>query len=481
MATRRHALQASRVARPATGKTKNPAPGGRVTPRAAALRAAAKAIFRAGLDSVHAKKVIPASVRIEKTRGGAGPGERLVIGNCRYKLRPGGRIIVTGAGKASAHMARALERILGRRIDGGVVVTQKGHAVPCKRIEILEANHPVPDAEGIKASRKISRLLDDSGEDDLVICLLSGGGSSLLPAPVEGISLKDKRAVTDALLKASAPIEALNCVRKHLSRLKGGQFAHRAHPARLAVLAISDVVGDPFDVIASGPTCGDPTTFADARRELKHYGVWLAIPANVRKHIEGGVAGVIADTPEPSDPLFRHVQNFIVANNATALDAAAAEARSRGFKPLILTRHMQGEAREVGKFLAGIAAGIREEGKPARSPVCILLGGETTVTVKGGGLGGRCQELALSFLNNINNETSLCLLAAGSDGQDGPTPSAGAIADAKSLQITKKQGIDPRSFLSENNSHEFFRRFGELISTGPTGTNVMDIVVILAA
>ncbi len=462
MATRRRAPQASRASGPA------------------ALRAAAKAIFRAGLDSVRAEKVIPASVRIEKTREGKRLGERLIIGKRRYKLRPGGRLIVTGAGKASAHMARAVERILGRRIDGGVVVTQKGHAVPCKRIEILEANHPVPDAAGIKAAEKIGSLLDDAGEDDLVICLLSGGGSALLPAPAKGISLKDKRAVTNALLKAGAPIGALNCVRKHLSRLKGGQLAHRAHPARLAALAISDVVGDPFDVIASGPTCGDPTTFADARRELKHYGVWRAIPANVRKHIESGVAGVIAETPEPSDPVFRHVHNFIVANNATALAAAAAEARRRGFKPLILTRRMQGEAREVGKFLAGIAAGIRAEGTPIRPPACILLGGETTVTVKGGGLGGRCQEIALSFLDNTNNEIGLCLLAAGTDGQDGPTPSAGAIADARSVQIIKKQGIDPGSFLSENNSHEFFGRFGELISTGPTGTNVMDIVVMLA-
>lgn len=479
MATRRRTPHASRPSGPAAGKERRPAPGS-PAPGAAALRATAKAIFRAGLDSVRAEKAVPASVRIEKTRGGKHPGERLKIGKRRYKLRPGGRLIVTGAGKASSHMARAVERILGRRIDGGVVVTQKGHAVPCQRVEIVEANHPVPDAAGIKAAEKIGKLLDDAGEDDLVLCLLSGGGSALLPAPADGISLKDKRAVTDALLKAGAPIEALNCVRKHLSRLKGGQFAYRAHPARLVTLAISDVVGDPFDVIASGPTCGDPTTFADARRELKHYGVWRAIPANVRKHIESGVAGGIADTPEPSDPVFRHVHNFIVANNATALAAAAAEARRRGFKPLILTRRMQGEAREVGKFLVGIAAGIRAEGTPARPPACILLGGETTVTVKGSGVGGRCQEMVLSFLDNINNETGLCLLAAGTDGKDGPTPSAGAIADMKSLQIAKKQGIDPGSFLSENNSQEFFGSFGELISTGPTGTNVMDLVVLLA-
>lgn len=474
MATRRRPPKVSSAPGPAAEKARRPAPGD------AALRTAAKAIFMAGLDSVRAEKAVPASIRIEKTRGSGHPGERLKIGKRRYKLRPGGRLIVTGAGKASAHMARAAERILGRRIGGGIVVTQRGHAVPCRRVEILEANHPVPDPAGIKASEKIGRLLDEAGEDDLVLCLLSGGGSALLPAPAEGISLKDKRVTTDALLKAGAPIEALNCVRKHLSRLKGGRLALRAHPARLVTLAISDVVGDPFDVIASGPTCGDPTTFADARRELKHYGVWNAIPANVRKHIESGVAGLIADTPEPSDPVFSRVHNFIVANNATALSVAAAEARRRGFKPLILTRRMQGEAREVGKFLAGIATGIRAEGTPARPPACILLGGETTVTVKGSGLGGRCQEIALSFLNNINNETNLCLLAAGTDGKDGPTPSAGAIADARSLQITKKQGIDPGSFLSENNSHEFFGCHGELISTGPTGTNVMDIVVMLA-
>ncbi|MBT4095780.1 MAG: glycerate kinase [Nitrospinaceae bacterium] len=455
---------------------------------APALRVDAKAIFRAGLDSVRAKKAIPAFVDIEKMRGATGPatspgtrrGERLKIGKRRFKLPANGRLIVTGAGKASAHMARALERILGRRIDGGILVTQKGHAVPCQRVEIIEASHPVPDAAGIKAAKRIGKLLDDAGKDDLVICLLSGGGSALLPAPAQGITLKDKRQTTEALLKAGAPIEALNCVRKHLSRLKGGQFAQRAHPARLVTLAISDVVGDPFDVIASGPTCGDPTTFADARRELKHYGVWRAIPDNVRKLIENGAAGKIADTPEPSDPVFGHVHNFIVANNDAALKAAAAEARRRGFRPFILTRRMQGEAREVGKFLAGIADAIQTEGAPTRPPACILLGGETTVVVKGGGLGGRCQELALSFLDNINNEKHFCLLAAGSDGKDGPTPSAGALVDAKSLQITKKQGIDPGSFLSENNSHKFFGSCGELISTGPTGTNVMDLVVLLA-
>ncbi len=448
----------------------------RPSPKAAsALRREAKAIFRAALDSVRAERVLPEEIALEKTQ----KGEQLRLGAKRFPLRPGGRLILVGAGKASSHMARAVERRLGRRISGGAVVTQRGYAVRCRRVEILEAAHPVPDAAGIEAAEKIGGWIDGAGADDLIVCLLSGGGSALLPAPAEGISLGDKRATTEALLKAGAPIEALNCVRKHLSRLKGGHLARRAAPAQVITLAISDVVGDLLDVIASGPTIGDPTTFADAGRQLKVYGVWKKTPESVRRHILRGIAGKIPDTPAPSDPLLRRVHSRIVAGNDTALRAAAQKARALGLRPMILTRRLQGEAREIGEFLAGLARGIRAEGYPGRPPVCVLLGGETTVTVTGKGLGGRCQELALAFCLNLGEGDGICLLAAGTDGKDGPTPAAGAIVHSRTLQNVKKQGIDARSFLSNNNSHSFFGSFGELISTGPTGTNVMDLVVLV--
>ncbi len=445
-------------------------------PARASLRRDAKAIYKAALDSVRAGVVVPKFIAMEKTAR----GERIRCGKRRFPLRRGGRLIVVGAGKASSHMARAAERILGRRIDGGAVVTQTGYAAACRRVEVLEASHPIPDEAGVRAARKIGEWVDGAGAEDLVICLISGGGSALLPAPAEGVTLRDKRATTDALLKAGAPIDSLNCVRKHLSRFKGGQLAARAAPARLLTLAISDVVGDPFDVIASGPTCGDPTTFTDAAGELKRYGVWGSAPPRVRRHLERGITGEIPDTPRPGDPVFARVHNQITANNGTALQAAREAARALGYRPVVLTRRMQGEAREVGNFLAGVADGIRAEGTPAPPPACLLIGGETTVTVEGKGLGGRCQELALSFIDNLEYENNICLLAAGTDGKDGPTPAAGAIVDEKSLQLVQKQGIDLGSFLRDNDSHRYFGDYGELISAGPTGTNVMDLVVILA-
>lgn len=467
MATRR---RTSRKIKPSPGARKEPP-----TRRPAHLRRDAKSIFRAALASVRAEKVVPETISLESTKA----GEWLRCAGKRFPLRPGGRLIVVGAGKASSHMARAAERLLGRRVDGGAVVTQRGHAVRCKRIEILEAGHPVPDEDGIEAARTIGAWIDGAGEEDLVLCLISGGGSALMPAPAKGVTLGGKRAVTGALLKSGATINALNCVRKHLSRLKGGHLARRTAPARLLTLAISDVIGDPLDVIASGPTCGDPTTFSDAERELKSHGIWKSLPSGIRRHLQKGIAGDIPETPDPADPLFDRVHNVVAANNETALRAAAGAARALGYRPMILTRRMQGEAREVGRFLAGLTDGVRGEGFPARPPVCLLLGGETTVTVRGKGIGGRCQELALSFLGRIADCDSVCLLSAGSDGRDGPSPAAGAIVDGGSMDILKKQGLDVGSFLSENDSYGYFNRFGGAFSLPPTGTNVMDIVVLL--
>ena len=441
--------------------------------RPASLRKEALAIFEAGLDAVRADEAVRRALRVERTAR----GETLVCGRSRLPLRPAGRIIVVGAGKASARMAQAAERALGRRVAGGCVVTSYGSAVPCRRIEIREAGHPTPDTAGTQAARRIGRWVDEAGRDDIVLCLISGGGSSLLPAPAAGLTLADKQKVTSLLLRGGAPIEALNCVRKHLSALKGGQLARRAAPARVLVLLVSDVVGDPLDVIASGPAYGDPTTFADARACLERYGAWRSAPAGVRRRIEDGIAKRIPDTPAPQE--LAGVRHELLATNDLALRAAAARARELGYRPLILTRRLQGEAREAGAFLAALAAEIRADGRPLRPPACLLLGGETTVSVRGRGLGGRCQELALSFLIRSETVENTCLLAAGTDGCDGPTPAAGAFADASVKQRAKKQRIDPRIYLSNNDAFRFFRRMGVFLLTGPTGTNVMDLVVLL--
>lgn len=437
------------------------------------LRRDARAIFEAGLDAVRADEAVRRALRVERTKR----GEVLVCGRSRLALRPGGRIIVVGAGKASARMAQAVERALGGRIAGGCVVTSYGSAVPCRRVEIREARHPTPDAAGVEAARRVGRWVDGAGRGDIVLCLISGGGSALLPAPAEGLTLQDKQKVTAALLRAGAPIEALNCVRKHLSALKGGQLARRAAPARVLALLISDVVGDPLDVIASGPAWGDPTTFADARAYLERYGAWRSAPARVRRRIEAGAAKRLLDTPAPGE--LSGVRHELLATNDLALRAAARRARELGYRASILTRRLQGEAREAGAFLAALAAEIALDGRPLRPPACLLLGGETTVTVRGKGLGGRCQELALAFAIRAGNSENACLLAAGTDGRDGPTPAAGAFGDENTVQKAKHLKIDPRNYLSNNDAYQFFRRVDALLRTGPTGTNVMDLMVLL--
>ena len=444
-------------------------------PSSASLRREARAIYEAGLDAVRPEEAVGRALRVEKK----GKNEVLVCGRTRMPLRPGGRIIVAGAGKASARMARVAEKILGNRIAGGTVVTSYGSAVPCRRIEIREAGHPTPDAAGVEAARLIGRWVDDAGRDDIVLCLISGGGSSLLPAPAEGLTLQDKQRVTASLLRAGAPIEALNCVRKHLSALKGGHLARRAAPARVLVMLISDVVGDPLDVIASGPACGDPTTFADARAYLERYGAWRTASPRVRRRIEAGMAGRVPETPSPRDLPSSRVRNELLATNALALEAAAGQARRLGYRTLVLTRRLQGEAREAGAFLAAIAADIRSEGFPLRPPACLLAGGETTVTVRGEGRGGRCQELALAFAIRSGEAENIGFLAAGTDGRDGPTPAAGAFADRNIIKNAKNINVDPQKYLSNNDAFGFFRQVGGLLKTGPSGTNVMDLVVLL--
>ncbi len=390
------------------------------------------------------------------------------------------RLLLVGFGKAAPAMAGALHRELGRIIDSGIVVTKYGHATSPlpKRIQVLEAGHPVPDANSLRAAETILHFVSDAGADDLIVTLISGGGSALLTLPQEGTSLADKQQTTSLLLKAGADIFELNTVRKHLSRIKGGHLAEAAFPARVVSLILSDVIGDRLDVIASGPTAPDPSTYNDALSVLDRYRLIEQVPITVIELLRRGAQGEFTETPKAGSHFLHNVDNRIIGSNRQALAAAAQAARDLGFQVVILADDQTGEAREVGRALADRAVAAAEDcGKDHR--LCLLAGGETTVTVCGQGKGGRNMELALAFAMAVEGSRNLTLLSAGTDGTDGPTDAAGAIADGATLSKARKLGLDPEEFLADNNSYEFFKRIGGLLVTGPTGTNVMDIQVIL--
>ncbi len=437
------------------------------------LKRDARAIFRAGLNAAHAGEAVYRYIKFDRER------EFVVFGKERISLDKTGRIIVLGAGKASSQMARAVERRLGKRIDGGAVVTQYGHGERCRCIEVLEASHPTPDISGLEASREIEERAVGARREDVVIFLLSGGGSALMPSPVPGISLNDKQFVTNSLLQAGAPIEALNCVRKHLSGLKGGNLARKVFPARMVVLLVSDVIGDPLDVIASGPATGDSSTFVQAKAYLQRYGVFREIPEAVKTRIEAGCRGEIPGNPSPGDQIFRRVSHHVVANNEIALHAAYQKAKSMGYSVEMQTGSLSGKADKAGKSIAEDAKRILGNSHSTQSPKCLLYGGETTVRVLGDGLGGRCQELALAFAIEIRGYQNVCLLAAGTDGKDGPTEAAGAIVDGRTAKTSQKQELDPNTYLRDNNSYNFLHPRRACLYTGPTGTNVMDMVIVL--
>ncbi|HID90896.1 TPA: glycerate kinase, partial [Candidatus Bathyarchaeota archaeon] len=337
----------------------------------------------------------------------------------------------------------------------------------------------IPDEDGVRGAEGIIRLASEAAEGDLVICLISGGGSALMPLPAAGIALRDVRRLTAALLRSGATINEVNAVRKHVSRLKGGQLARAAYPATLISLILSDVVGDPLDVIASGPTAPDTTTFDDAIRVLKAYGLWRDAPEPVRERLESGSRGEIPETPKPGDAIFDRTHNIVVGNNRLASLAACREARRRGFNALLLSSLIEGEARHIGTAYSGIVREILTSGNPVRRPAVVVAGGETTVTVKGRGKGGRNQELVLSASLGIEGLRGVAIASIGTDGVDGPTDAAGAIADGQTAVRARKRGLDARSFLADNDSYGFFTRLGDLILTGPTGTNVNDITVMV--
>ena len=424
--------------------------------REAGLRRDALSIFKAALKAADPEAAVAS--RLEREDFGC------------YR-----NIYVVGAGKAGAAMAHAAERVLGRRITRGVVNVKYGHVAKLRRIEMNECGHPVPDKHGVDGARLIAQIAAGAGSDDLVLCLISGGASALLPLPPDPITLEEEQEVTKLLLACGASIHEINAIRKHLSGIKGGLLARLAWPAAVLSLLLSDVIGDYLDVIGSGPSAPDASTFASARAILEKYGILERVPAAVRERIEKGASGAIPETPKQGDRIFTRVRNVVIGSNRLAVDAAAARARQLGLRTMVLSTFVEGETREIARMHAAIAKEIAHAGHPLKPPACIITGGETTVTIRGDGLGGRNQEFVLAAAIDIAGLPNVVVMSAGTDGSDGPTDAAGAIADGRTM------GRDPRApdFLARNDSYHYFEGLRDLIVTGPTNTNVMDVRLIL--
>ncbi len=444
-----------------------------LTPELKRLRQHAKEIFWAGVAAVEPEAAVARVLQRE--------GDFLRLAGEIYDLRDFRCLFVIGAGKAAVPMARAVEAQLGELVTAGAVVSNAPCGAELRHIKVLEAGHPLPDVRGEDAARHILKLAETAQEDDLVICLISGGGSALLPLPAESLRLAEEQQVTDLLLSHGVAIHEINTVRKHLSRIKGGQLARAAYPAAIMTLILSDVIGDPMDIIASGPTVADPSTFADAERILVLYGIWPKLPLAVQKHIKNGCMGRISETPKPRDPVFARSHYGIIGCNADALAACERHARSMGYHTLVLANRVQGEARDLGRLYAAILHNVVSSEQPLHTPACILAGGESTVTVRNhGGKGGRNQEMALSVALDIDGLPECVFLAAGTDGIDGPTDAAGAFADGNSVARARALGLRFfSSYLRDNDSYTFFQKLGDLFITGPTGTNVMDLHIML--
>lgn len=433
------------------------------------MRADAISIFQAGLKAVDPVKAIRRYVGLDK--------DQLIIADKTFDLSHIENLYIIGAGKASGVMAAAMEDVLGDRITDGYVVVKYDHTADLTRISLVEAGHPVPDINGQKGAEKICDLAAKAGSNDMVICLMSGGGSALLPSPSPGLTLADKQEVIQVLMSCGASIHEINTIRKHISRVKGGQLARILHPARGVALILSDVVGDDLDVIASGPTVADPSTFQDCLDIFRKYGIAGKLPHGIIRHINKGVEKKINETPKPGDPVFDHTDHFIIGNNFQALDAARYQAEALGYNTVMLTSLLTGETKDAALFQTAIIREMLQTGHPSRPPACLLSGGETTVTLKGKGKGGRNQEFALASAIALGNVGPVVCLSAGTDGTDGPTDAAGAIMDSTTLARAKTKGLDPATYLANNDSYHFFQELGDLFITGPTRTNVMDLRV----
>ena len=434
------------------------------------VRPLLKKLISRGLDAVDAHAAVYRAISRN--------GKELIIGGRLYDLDRYERVVVVGAGKATAPMARAVEQRLGRRLQGGFVVVKHGHRVPTKRIVVAEAGHPVPDRSGQRAAARLCAIAAELGHRDLMIVLLSGGASSLLPAPVAGITLSDKQRTTRELLRCGASIREINTVRKHLSRIKGGRLAELTE-ATVVTLILSDVLGDDLSAIASGPTVPDPTTYQDAVAILKHHRIWQAVPQRVRRHLDRGCEGLASETPKPGSSLFRRVRHHIVGNNVAAVTAVMRITREAGLRTLVHRPVLTGEAREEGQRFGAMARKIVREGKPLQKPCCVVAGGETIVTVTGKGVGGRAQEFAVAAALEIAGLAGVYVVAIGTDGTDGPTDAAGAVADGNTVARAQRFSLDLNSALKRHDTYPALKKLHQLIITGPTGTNVNDLYLLI--
>ena len=431
-------------------------------------RERALAVLSAALEAVDPVKAIKRQVSLSD--------ETLRIGQRSYNLGRYRNIYVIGRGKAGGSMAQAVEQILGQHVTAGLVNVKYGYGAETEIVRLNEAGHPIPDAAGMAGTKQMAELARQATDEDLVLCLISGGGSALMTLPAEGIALADVKSLTNALLRCGATINEINAVRKHLSQTKGGNLARLAYPAEIVSLILSDVVGNPLDVIASGPTVPDTTTFADAYGVIEKYGLLEKLPRPIVERLRQGKEGLIAETPKEGADCFTRTYNLIVASNEVAAEAAMAKAEELGFHTLLLSTFVEGEAREVARVFAAVAKEILNSGRPLPRPACVVAGGETTVTVRGSGLGGRNQEMALSAALEIAGLEEVVIIPLASDGSDGPTDAAGAIADGSTLRRAQEAGLSATQYLANNDSYHFFQQLGDLLITGPTNTNVNDLI-----
>lgn len=426
-------------------------------------------IFLAGVESVKPDNLIKRYISINQNA--------LQIEEITFDLSIIKNIYVVGAGKASAAMAQTMESILGYRITAGHIITKYEHSVPLKFIEITEAGHPVPDENGIKGTEHIISIVNRAEKDDLVICLISGGGSALLADVPEECTLEDLKAVNSILLKTGANITEMNCIRKHLSKVKGGLLAKAASPARVVSLILSDVIGDPLDVIASGPTAPDPTTFADAISIIRNYKIEDEIPKQIYRVLQEGFEKKRQETLKESDEILLHTNNLIIGTNILALKTAKEKAETLGYESEIMTNKLDGDVADVTKYILEVAKSVKK--KKINKKICLLFAGEPTIKVKGKGLGGRNQHLALIAAKLLKDLPGITILSGGTDGTDGPTDATGAVVDSFTSQHASNLHLDMEQYINNCDSYNFFKQEGGLIITGPTQTNVMDLMVAL--
>ena len=443
-------------------------PGERDLRTIEALRADVRAIVQAGIDAVSPARCIPRAIRTERNT--------LIVRERSFDLSQIRRVVVVGAGKASSAMASAVENVLKTRIASGLVVTAPGYATPTERIEVCEAAHPVPDRRNVASAARVLRIAEDAEPDDLILVLLSGGGSALLSLPPPSISIDEYAEMTRLMLRSGLPIREVNVVRRHVSETAGGRLAAAAYPAETLTLIVSDVPGDELAAIASGPTVGDSTTFADAREILHRNGAWDRMAASVRGHLEAGVDGRLPESIRPENPRLSRTSNVVIASGPVAVREAQREAESRGFSVSVLDRPLVGEARVVGQWLGSHAAedAARSDGRPR----LLLAHGETTVTVRGSGRGGRNQEVCLAASKCISGIDGVVVCSVGTDGRDGPTDAAGAMVDGGTVERLSSTRRTVSGVLAANDSYTALHASGDLIVTGPTATNVADLMII---